>query len=111
MDEADKLFSPDCQPLIEQILKFLPSERQISLFSAAFAFTVKDFRDCFLNPPYEINLREQLTLEGVSQYCAFVEEHPKIHCLEILFTKLQINEAIILCNSVKPSRTPCQEDH
>lgn len=100
MDEADKLLSPEFQPLIEQIINFLPAERQILLFSATFPITVKDFRDRFLNRPYEINLMEQLTLKGVSQYYAFVEERQKIHCLNTLFTKLQINQSIIFCNSV-----------
>ena len=39
MDEADKLLSPEFQPLIEQIIKFLPLERQILLFSATFPIT------------------------------------------------------------------------
>ena len=50
--------------------------------------TVKDFRDRFLNRPYEINLMEELTLKGVSQYYAVVEERQKIHCLNTLFTKV-----------------------
>ena len=43
---------------------------------------------------------EQLTLKGVTQYYAFVEERQKIHCLNTLFTKLAINQSIIFCNSV-----------
>uniref|UniRef100_A0A6U8P1V4 Probable eukaryotic initiation factor 4A n=1 Tax=Eutreptiella gymnastica TaxID=73025 RepID=A0A6U8P1V4_9EUGL len=100
MDEADKLLSPEFQPLIEQIVKCLPKERQLLLFSATFPITVKDFRDRFLSRPYEINLMEELTLKGVSQYYAVVEERQKIHCLNTLFTKLQINQSIIFCNSV-----------
>lgn len=100
MDEADKLLSPEFQPLIEQIISFLPEKRQFLLFSATFPITVKDFRDRFLEKPYEINLMEQLTLKGVSQYYAYVEEKQKIHCLNTLFTKLQINQSIIFCNSV-----------
>lgn len=100
MDEADKLLSPEFQPLIEQILSFLTAERQLLLFSATFPITVKDFRDRFLQRPYEINLMDQLTLKGVSQYYAFVEERQKIHCLNTLFSKLQVNQSIIFCNSV-----------
>jgi ATP-dependent RNA helicase DDX6/DHH1 len=100
MDEADKLLSPEFQPLIVQILGFAQEERQILLFSATFPITVKEFRDKFLTRPYEINLMDQLTLKGVSQYYAFVEERQKIHCLNTLFTKLQINQSIIFCNSV-----------
>lgn len=49
--------------------------------------------------PYEINLMEELTLRGITQYYAFVEEKQKVHCLNTLFSKLQINQSIIFCNS------------
>lgn len=100
MDEADKLLSPEFQPLIEQIIDFLPKERQILLFSATFPVTVKDFKDRFLQRAYEVNLMDELTLKGVTQYYAFVEERQKVHCLNTLFSKLQINQSIIFCNSV-----------
>jgi ATP-dependent RNA helicase DDX6/DHH1 len=100
MDEADKLLSPEFQPLVEQIITFLPEDRQILLFSATFPITVKDFKDRFLHKPYEINLMEELTLKGVTQYYAFVEERQKVHCLNTLFSKLQINQSVIFCNSV-----------
>lgn len=38
--------------------------------------------------PYEINLMEELTLRGVTQYYAFVEERQKVHCLNTLFSKV-----------------------
>jgi len=100
LDEADKLLSPEFQPLVEQIITFLPKDRQILLFSATFPVTVKDFKDKFLRKPYEINLMDELTLKGVTQYYAFVEERQKVHCLNTLFSKLQINQSIIFCNSV-----------
>ena len=49
--------------------------------------------------PYEINLMDELTLRGITQYYAFVEEKQKVHCLNTLFSKLQINQSIIFCNS------------
>lgn len=52
-----------------------------------------------MNNPYEINLMDELTLRGVTQYYAFVEEKQKVHCLNTLFSKLQINQSIIFCNS------------
>ena len=36
MDEADKLLSPEFTPVMEQLLGFLPRERQVMLFSATF---------------------------------------------------------------------------
>lgn len=55
---------------------------------------------------------DDLTLRGVTQYYAFLEEKSKVHCLNTLFGKvrwliayradaaqLQINQSIIFCNS------------
>ena len=154
MDEADKLLSPEFQPVIEQLIGHVSAERQILLYSATFPVTVKQFKDKFLRKPYIINLMDELTLKGVTQYYAFVEEKQKVkreterklwggaersgetfspqstnqttnpktgteptpprqtttttnetttnqvHCLNTLFTKLQINQSIIFCNSV-----------
>jgi ATP-dependent RNA helicase DDX6/DHH1 len=44
MDEADKLLSPEFAPVMEQLLAFLPSDRQVMLFSATFPLIVKDFK-------------------------------------------------------------------
>ncbi|KAH8113778.1 DEAD-domain-containing protein [Phellopilus nigrolimitatus] len=99
MDEADKLLSPEFTPVMEQLLSYLPDTRQVMLFSATFPMIVKDFKDKHMDSPYEINLMDELTLRGVTQYYAFVEERQKVHCLNTLFSKLQINQSIIFCNS------------
>jgi ATP-dependent RNA helicase DDX6/DHH1 len=99
MDEADKLLSPEFTPVIEQLLQFHPKDRQVMLFSATFPITVKNFSDKNMDSPYEINLMDELTLRGITQYYAFVEEKQKVHCLNTLFSKLQINQSIIFCNS------------
>jgi ATP-dependent RNA helicase DDX6/DHH1 len=44
MDEADKLLSPEFAPVMEQLLSYLPEERQVMLFSATFPMIVKDFK-------------------------------------------------------------------
>lgn len=99
MDEADKLLSPEFTPVIEQLLQYHPKDRQVMLFSATFPITVKNFKDKNMDSPHEINLMDELTLRGITQYYAFVEEKQKVHCLNTLFSKLQINQSIIFCNS------------
>nr|CAD7412884.1 unnamed protein product [Timema poppensis] len=101
LDEADKLLSQDFKGMLDHVISRLPKERQILLFSATFPLTVKQFMDKHLRDPYEINLMEELTLKGVTQYYAFVQERQKVHCLNTLFSKLQINQSIIFCNSTQ----------
>ena len=100
LDEADKLLSPEFMPVVEKLIGYMPAQRQILLFSATFPVKVKTFKERLMRKPYEINLMEELTLKGVTQYYAFVEERQKVHCLNTLFAKLQINQSIIFCNSV-----------
>jgi len=100
MDEADKLLSPEFQPVLESLINRVPVEgRQILLFSATFPVTVRGFKQKFLPNAIIINLMDELTLHGITQYYAFVEERQKVHCLNTLFTKLEINQSIIFCNS------------
>jgi hypothetical protein len=42
-----------------------------------------------MNTPHEINLMDELTLRGVTQYYAYVEERQKVHCLNTLFSKVR----------------------
>lgn len=68
----------------------------------AFCFLFSDcllLQDQHMRSPHEINLMDELTLRGVTQYYAYVEERQKVHCLNTLFSKLQINQSIIFCNS------------
>lgn len=99
MDEADKLLSQEFTSSIEEILSYHPFDRQLMLFSATFPMSVKEFSDKHMSDPFEINLMDELTLRGITQFYAFVEEKQKVHCLNTLFSKLQINQSIIFCNS------------
>ncbi|KAF3707203.1 putative ATP-dependent RNA helicase ddx6 [Channa argus] len=101
MDEADKLLSQDFLVLIEDIIGFLPRNRQILLYSATFPISVQKFMAKHLQKPYEINLMEELTLKGITQFYAYVTERQKVHCLNTLFSRLQINQSIIFCNSTQ----------
>ncbi|CDQ63692.1 unnamed protein product [Oncorhynchus mykiss] len=90
MDEADKLLSQDFVVLIEDIISFLAKGRQILLYSATFPISVQKFMAKHLQKPYEINLMEELTLKGITQYYAYVTERQKVHCLNTLFSRVSL---------------------
>lgn len=101
LDEVDKLLSLDFKSIVAEIIEIMPKEKQIMLFSATYPQEIKDFQVSYIPNPKFINLMEELTLKGVTQYYAYLEEREKLHCLNTLFSKLDINQAIIFCNSVK----------
>jgi ATP-dependent RNA helicase DDX6/DHH1 len=107
--------------VLDRLVNFLPNDRQIMLYSATFPKTVATFMNQHMQTPYEINLMEELTLLGITQFYAYVQEKQKVHCLNTLFRKvclnegeggtvpktlrilyqLQINQSIIFCNSTQ----------
>ena len=78
----------------------MASNKQTMLLSATFPIGIKEFKNSIMNNPYEINLMKELTLFGILQYYAFLEESKKIHCINALFKKIHIKQSIIFCNSV-----------
>jgi len=101
VDEADKLLSHDFHGMMDELLSFLPPKRQILLYSATFPVTVENFMTKYLENAHTINLMQELTLKGITQYYAYVKEEQKVHCLSTLLTKLQVNQSIIFCNSTQ----------
>lgn len=114
--------------IIEDIISFMPKERQILLYSATFPVSVQKFmvRSQFsdltfqilfedlteilfsllnlcvaqtkhLKKPYEINLMEELTLKGITQYYAYVTERQKVHCLNTLFSRVSVTSLTVGC--------------
>lgn len=98
--QADKLLSQDFKGILDRIISFLPKQRQILLYSATFPMTVEAFIRKHMEKPYEINLMEELTLLGVTQYYAYVQEKQKVHCLNTLFRKVNALTDIPPCVSL-----------
>jgi len=99
MDEADKLLSGDFVKIVEEILRACPPARQLLLYSATFPERIQDFCQTWMPIHDRINLMADLTLKGVTQYYAYVDEKQKVLCLHTLFKRLEINQAMIFCNS------------
>ena len=96
LEEGDKLLSHDVKGVLERVTLRPPPSRQILLYSATFPLTVETFRKKHMKDPYEINLMDELTRKGSTQYYVFVQERQKVHCLNTLF-----NQSIIFCNSTQ----------
>lgn len=101
LDEVDKLLSDNFKIIVAKIIEIMPDDRQISLFSATYPVAIRSFQQKYVPDPEFINLMDELTLKGVTQYYAYLEEREKLHCLNTLFSKLDINQAIIFCENAK----------
>lgn len=101
LDEADKLLGQDFEASLDKLLTHFPHSPQIMCFSATFPVLVAQFVNKHLPGSTMINLMEKLTLEGITQYYCFVNERQKIHCLNTIFSKIQVKQAVIFCNTAR----------
>lgn len=101
LDEVDKLLSDEFKEVVEQIIDIMNPKRQIALFSATYPVSIRNFHKKYVPDAALLRLSEELTLKGLTQYYAYLEEREKLHCLNTLFSKLDISQAIIFCNSAK----------
>ena len=100
LDEADKMLSDNFRQVVEDLISYLPAEHQTLLLSATFPSTVRSFAAEFMHEPVMINTMNELTLKGITQYYVYLEERQKVNALHTLFSKLEVNQSIIFCNSV-----------
>ncbi len=100
LDEADELLSKGFKDQIRSIVRHIPSNIHINLFSATFPQEVVDLSKSFMNNPVVFNVKkEQLTLEGIKQFYITVDkEEWKLHTLIDLYNTISVSQAIIFVN-------------
>ena len=103
LDEADEMLSRGFQNQIKDIFKYLPGDIQILLFSATLPPDILKLTKHFMREPAKILVKSQeLTLEGIRQYYIAVEQDQwKMDVLLNLYANLDINQALIYCNTKK----------
>ena len=101
IDEADEMLSQGFQEMIHNIFQFIPRETQVGLFSATFPDELMDITDKFMDSPERILVKkEQLTLEGISQFYINVKHNNwKYDVLTDIYNTINIAQCIIYINS------------
>ena len=101
IDEADEMLSQGFQEMIYSLFQFIPKETQVALFSATFPDELIELTDKFMDSPERILVKkEQLTLEGISQYFINVKHNNwKYDVLTDIYNTINIAQCIIYINS------------
>lgn len=101
MDEADELLSGDFKEQIRTIVQKLPKEAQICLFSATIPPEVLDMTRQFMNNPAKILMgKEELSLEGISQFCVFTEQEQwKLDTFCDIYDMITISQSMVYVNT------------
>ncbi|MBP3221493.1 MAG: DEAD/DEAH box helicase [Neisseriaceae bacterium] len=99
LDEADRMLDMGFIDDVRKIIKMLPDNRQILLFSATFAPEIRKLAEDFMHQPQIIETAAQnATADNVEQHLIAVDEWRKKDLLATLIHGLNIPQAIVFCN-------------
>ncbi|KAF9112531.1 ribosomal RNA processing protein [Mortierella sp. AM989] len=105
LDEADRLLDMDFGPIIDQILKVIPKERNTFLFSATMTTKVAKLQRASLNDPVKIEVATKYsTVATLLQYYLFFPLKHKDSYLVYLLNELAGNSTIVFsrtCNDTQ----------
>ena len=103
LDEADEMLSTGFKEQVYNIFQYFNNEIQVCLFSATIPDGMNTIVDKIMRNPVKISVkREQLTLEGISQYYVAVDDdRQKYATLKSIFSFITLSHTIIYCNSIK----------
>ena len=117
LDEADEMLSTGFKDSIYEIFQLLPAETQVVLLSATMPSEVLEVTKKFMRDPIRILVkRDELTLEGIRQFCEFPplvpealvetladiaveKEDWKLDTLCDLYETVTITQAVIFCST------------
>ena len=100
-DEADETLSYGFKETIYNIVRTVPDNAQICLFSATIPDEILELSKSFMNNPEEIIVqKEALTLDGIKQFYINIKFNDwKYDILKDLYEMINISQCIIYINS------------
>ena len=101
IDEADEMLGRGFLEQINEIIKVIPPDCQICLFSATMPSEIVKMTTKIMNNPVRILVKkEQITLEGIKQYqLGTTNDSSKYDALVEIYANINVNQPIIFANS------------
>ena len=101
LDEADEMLSYGFKDSIHDIIKYVPKNTQICLFSATLPEDILELTTKFMNDPEKVLVKkDQLTLEGIQQFFINIKHNDwKYDVITDLYDVINVGQCIIYINS------------
>lgn len=102
LDEADEMLDMGFIDDIEAVFSFLPSQRQLLLFSATMPPTIRQLAQKYMRKPRYITVsRGEVTVPVIQQYYYRVLDNYKVEALCRILDSEEVDLSIVFCRTKK----------
>jgi len=102
LDEADEMLDMGFLDDINDILSFLPTDRQTLLFSATMPPPIRELTERYLYKPEIISVtQEEVTNVDIEQEYYVIDENERDHALTRLIDSVETTKSIVFCRTKK----------
>lgn len=99
LDEADEMLSLGFTEELEELISFLPKERQTALFSATMPVEIKNLADKATRKPVRVNLSQEISTSAIDLGYYVVKEQDKAAAITRLFETEEVTAALVFCRT------------
>ena len=98
-DEADRMLDMGFADSINDIMEFVPDNRQTLLFSATYPTEIQAISAAFQNNPTLVRIDDQRSNEAIEQLFYEVDRHERNKTLLALFGHYKLTSALVFCHT------------
>ena len=121
LDEADRMLDMGFQAALDEIISYLPQQRQSLLFSATFSDSIKKIARGIMNDPIIIEVEDSHDDTSIVQHFYNVDDitgrgvgddvSTRLTVLQLLLLYYQAESSVVFCNTKRETQEVANELH
>lgn len=104
LDEADRMLDMGFQEVLDNIMGFLPKQRQNLLFSATFPSQIQHIAKRIMSAPVMVQIEEKHNTESIEQFFCPLKHYSRTDAVRLVLLQHRPDSTIVFCNTKRETQ-------